>query len=105
MGVITEFLERKIPSDWYKRDLSARRTYWSMGAKDKEGLVEREHICAAEIWCECFNGDLKHMRRADAIEINNILASVQGWKRHEKAIRFGAVYGVQKGYVRTEKLL
>lgn len=101
MGVIAEFLERKIPPDWYKRDLNARRMYWSMSTKTDQNLIERDRVCAAEIWCECFNGALKEMRRADAMEINNILASMPGWKKSNKASRMGEAYGVQKGYIKA----
>ena len=102
VGVITEFLERKIPSDWYSRDLAARRAYWGMGAKSSEGLMERDRICAAEIWCECFLGEIKNLKRSDSMEINSILATIPGWKKYNKSIKFGSVYGVQKGYKRSE---
>ena len=39
------------------------------------------------------------MKRSDAMEINSILAAIPGWRKSDKAIRFGADYGVQKGYV------
>jgi len=43
--------------------------------------VPRDRICAAEIWCECFNKDISLMRRADAVEINSILDRLTGWKK------------------------
>lgn len=101
-GIIMEFLERKVPKDWNKRDLAERRDFWNFGNKnmDASNLVERTRICAAEIWCECFNGDLKLMKRSDSIEINSILASIPGWQRAEGALKFGTFYGVQKGYIK-----
>jgi len=62
--------------------------------------VERDRICAAEIWCECLGGDLKFMRRGDAVEINCALASLPGWKRLDTMYRFGSAYGHQRGFVR-----
>ncbi len=99
-GIIREFVSRKIPPDWMKRDLSARRIYWNSEFKaDESNLVDRDRICAAEVWCECFYGDLKLMRRSDAVEINNILSDINGWKRTEGALRFGSYYGAQKGFI------
>jgi hypothetical protein len=39
------------------------------------------------------------MRKSDAIEINGILATIPGWKKHNSTQRFGC-YGVQKGFFR-----
>lgn len=99
-GIIKEFVERPIPIDWDKRTLSERRLYWSgeFGHSNCE-TMERNKICAAEVWCECFGSDLKYMRRLDALEINGILATMLGWKRHNSNTRMGC-YGVQKGYVK-----
>ena len=64
--------------------------------------MERDRICAAEIWCECFLGEIKNLKRSDSMEINSILATIPGWKKYNKSIKFGSVYGVQKGYKRSE---
>lgn len=99
-GLVQEFLEKPVPIDWDKRDLQTRRLYLSGGfGQGTMETVPREQICAAEIWCECFGGDLKYMKRTDAIEVNNILSKISGWKRYDKARRFGC-YGPQKGFVR-----
>ncbi|KKX56356.1 virulence-associated E family protein [Brevibacillus borstelensis] len=100
-GVIREFVERRVPPGWEKRSLAERRLYWSGEFGRTEGeTVERDRICAAEIWCECLGGDLKYMKRSDAIEINGILSMIPGWKRHNTAARFGC-YGPQKGFVKA----
>jgi len=99
-GVIREFVERTVPVGWDKRSLADRRLYWSseFGVGTCETL-ERDRICAAEVWCECLNGELKFMKRADALEINGILAGLDGWKRHGSTTRFGG-YGHQKGFIK-----
>lgn len=99
-GIIREFVERRVPIGWDKRSLGERRLYWSgeFGRSD-EGTVERDRVCAAEIWSECLGGDIKFMRRSDTMEINGILASIPGWKRHNSTARFGP-YGIQKGFVK-----
>ena len=104
-GVIREFVAREILPDWDKRSIAQRRMYWQADTvKEDIKRVAREKICAAEIWCECFGGDLRTMRRSDSIEINCILQRISGWDKSQKAIRFGAEYGVQKGFIRSEKL-
>lgn len=100
-GVIREFVERRVPVGWEKRSLAERRLYWSGEFGREEGeTVERDRICAAEVWCECLGGDLKYMKRSDALEINGILAMIPGWKRYGSSFRFGP-YGQQKGFVRA----
>lgn len=101
-GIILEFLARKVPADWNRKDLESRREFLMFGYKtfDENLLVQRDRICAAEIWCECFGGDLKLMRRTDAIEINGILGTIEGWERATGALKFGSYYGPQKGFLR-----
>lgn len=99
-GLILDFLEKPVPRDWNSWELDRRRMYWGGGLLDNLELVERDKVCALEIWCEALNGEHQKLRRADAMEINSILAAAPGWIRIDKAARFGS-YGVQKGFQRT----
>ncbi len=100
-GVIREFVSRKVPADWSKRSLSQRRNFWADEFKRSEdGLMERDRVCALEIWCECLGGDIKYMKKSDAKEINGILAGLEGWKKSDKTMRCGAEYGIQRCYIR-----
>lgn len=100
-GLIREFLERPIPLGWEKRTLVQRSMYWSGDfARGNEETIARDRVCALEIWCECFNGDIKHMKRSDALEINSILGSLEGWKRHNSTMRFGYC-GAQRGFIKV----
>lgn len=84
-GLIQEFAERKIPSDWASWNIPQRRDFWAGTVHTQNGkeieLVERDRICALEVWCELFNGSTKDCTKADAREINNILANLKGWQR------------------------
>lgn len=102
-GIVREFIDRQVPADWPKWDLGRRRMFWSGTAKEGLILVDREKICAVEIYVECFNGDVKYMKKVDSVEINNILESLNEWKRDEKVSRFGS-YGVQRGFTKIEKI-
>lgn len=101
-GIIQEFLEKKIPSEWDSYDLMRRRQFWNGTLKlpETEVLMDREKVCAVEIWQECFNGDPKFMKRQDSTEINNILGNLKEWKRNKSVRRYG-FYGTQKGFERV----
>jgi putative DNA primase/helicase len=99
-GVIRAFVMRRVPQDWQKRSLAQRKLYWANEfGQQQEGLANREKICALEIWCECFGGDIRYMKKSDAREINDILSSMNELKKSEKPLRFGADYGLQRGYI------
>jgi putative DNA primase/helicase len=99
-GVIREFVERQVPTNWDKRTLSERRVYWGGEfSRDTCDTVPRDRICALEVWCECLGGDVKFMKRTDSLEINGILSCVPGWERHKSTSRFGYC-GTQKGFAR-----
>jgi predicted P-loop ATPase len=102
-GLIQEFVERKVPSDWSSWSVQARRTFWADGVLTQKGkdieLVERDRISAIEVWCELFNGSPKDMTKIDTREINAVLANIGNYKRCDRVMRFGP-YNVQRGFVR-----
>ena len=102
-GVIREFVAREVLPDWDKRSITQRKMYWQADfQKDGVQTVPREKICAAEIWCECFGGDIKTMRKSDSAEINGILSRIPGWERSKNGIRINSDYGLQRGFLRAE---
>lgn len=105
-GIIEEFLQKKVPMDWYQKSLADRRSWldnvFNQERTDEEQLMYRDRICALEIWNECFRqAGYNRMKKSDAREINSVLDRMPGWKRAEKSVRFGGDYGVQRGYVRA----
>lgn len=106
-GLIREYLNKLLPEDWYKLDISDRRMFIHGNdfGETKEGTLKREKVCAMEIWVELFNGDAKQMTPYQAREINDILRRIKGWKAHTKGtgkLRFGNVYGYQRAFVREK---
>ena len=101
-GVIHDFLEKQILANWEQIPVQSRKTFLAGQMKLPEGevLMPRDKVCAAEIWVECLGSDLKYMKRMDSIEINNILASMKGWRRNKSVRRYGP-YGTQKGFERA----
>ena len=101
-GLIREFIDRKVPADWQKWSIDKRRIFWGSqltGNQEQEGLILRDRICAIEIWCECFGGDIKAMKQTDVREINSVLEKLPDWERQKNAVRCGP-YDRQRGYMR-----
>lgn len=103
-GLIMEFAERQVPSDWAKWSIDRRRDYWAGAAHAQEGttieLVDRDRISAIEVWCELLGGSMRDMKSSDTREINGVLSMMPGWKRSDKVLRCGP-YDVQRGYIRA----
>lgn len=98
-GMIIEFLSRKVPVNWNKLSLNERRMFLANDQMQSGcELVERDRVCAAELYCECFGGDPKYMKRQDSIEINSILRGINGLVKYKTPRRFGDAYGKQKGF-------
>lgn len=97
-GIILEFVSRQVPDDWLKWTLDKRRDYWGgLAQGGSYTLVERDRICAAEVWCELYCKNISDMRKSDARDINAVLDRMDGWER--KSMRFGAGYGsLQRGF-------
>lgn len=104
-GMVTEFLNRRIPKNWYDMDPRDQRAFMAGTFKAMEDieLVEREKVCVAEVWQVCFGGDIKYLKKRDSIEINNILTGIKGWVRNKNVRRYGS-YGAQRGYEKSKVL-
>lgn len=99
-GLILEFIERPVPDDWVKWDIDQRRAFWSglaKGGEESYTMVERDKVCAAEVWCELYCKPISAMRKSDAREINAVLERLPGWRSIHG--RFGKAYGdKQRGF-------
>ena len=89
-GLISEFLEIKLPADWEDKDLFERRNWIATEAR---GEVERERVCTLEIWCECFGKDRSGMSRLDSAVIISALIKL-GWVKDPKKKKLKQ-YGAQ----------
>lgn len=102
-GDIQEYLEMLLPENWEKMDLFARRSYVQHAGFPMEpaGVRQREKVCALEIWCELLNGDKRDLTKSFTREINDIILKLGGWERMKSGVRFGELYGKQRGFIRT----
>lgn len=104
-GLIREYLNRLLPENWKDLDIGARRLFihGTDFGENKEGTIQRDKVCAMEIWVELFQGDPKQMTPMQAREINDILRKIEGWKPYSKGtgkLKFGKIYGYQKAFVK-----
>lgn len=99
-GFIMDYLERKLPETWADMNLYERREFLEGGELEQKGTVERQKVCVVEIWCEVFNGDPKNLTSITSREINGILRRLTGWGENSQRLRFGKLYGIQRGFVR-----
>lgn len=98
-GVIREFIERPVPVDWSKWPLDRRMIYWSGGVQGDIETVERDRICAAEIWVEALGGSLRALK-TEKREIDAIIAVTPGWRRTRAPVYFGKPYGNARGFTK-----
>lgn len=100
-GVILDFLDKPVPEDWQKWTLDNRRMFLNGAVKSETNLVLRDRICALEIWCEAFAGNMKDFRYSEAAEINDILRALPGWEKTSNGLRYGYC-GYQRGFQRKQ---
>lgn len=97
-GLMVDFLQQKIPSDWDNWDLNRRMMFWSGSEKTENiKLVERERVCALEVWCEALGRDMRIIKNTDSSMINNIIAMQPNWERLKYPVAFGC-YKNQRGF-------
>lgn len=94
-GPIREFVCQKVSREWLQVKILTRKNF---GATER--LVDRDRICAAEIWCECLGNDLKNMKISDSKTINDILEHLEFEDRRltKDRLYFGTEYGRQRGF-------
>ena len=99
-GIVLDFLAKQVPEDWAKWPLDRRRMFWAGAVQGDLKLVDRDKVCALEVWCEALDGRQKDIQYRDSAEINGILEACGDWQKTEKPMRFGYC-GVQRGFMKT----
>lgn len=102
-GIIEEYLNTKFPEDWDKMDLYDRRR-WLEDPLSKNGTIQKDFVCVAEVWCECLGKEKNDMSRYNTRDINEILKSLSEWEAIASTKNF-SLYGKQKYYKRKDSLL
>ena len=96
-GIINKYLDTLLPSNWETLEIEERRMY--LDDPKNEG-AEREHVCVAEVWCECLGKEKEDMDRYKTRDINDILRSLENFEQSRSSKSF-KIYGTQRFYSRT----
>lgn len=102
-GDVERYLETPLPENWAELDLTDRRAYLHSGEEfgvSAVGKVRREKVCALEIWCEMIGGEKKEFTISRAKEIQDIIMKTGNWEKSKTSMRFGSIYGTQRGFCR-----
>ncbi len=100
LGLIIQYIETLLPDNWADMDLYQRRDFLhgDTFSNPGEGTVPRDKVCAAEVWCEVYEKKLGELTSYEAKEINRLLDKLPMCVRAKSAMRFGKIYGSQRGY-------
>lgn len=98
-SIITEYLSRKIPVDWFDRSIENQKNYWLFNSEDDSILVERDRICASEILTICLGIEPKRQTSVDRKRVIDIVRKMSDYK-FMNTIRFGKTYGRTSGFIK-----
>ena len=111
-GIVVEYLEKQLPSNWDVLPLNIRRIYLENGhvpeqfnngmAFGGQTYAPRDSVSKIEIWSECFGRDTDQLRKIDSHEISAIMAQIDGWQDSGKRKRL-PIYGQQRVYERVSQ--
>lgn len=102
IGLIREFLDKKVPRNWYNLNLGQRKDfYFNSDAEIEQGEMLRDRVCALEIWQELFDGRPRDFTQLKARIINDAMAQIEGWER-KTSVRCGTIYGTQRAFVKID---
>jgi putative DNA primase/helicase len=99
VGIIQNYLDTLLPINWDELSLYERRAYLQGDALQSAGLVQRDRVCAAEIWCEALQSNQKDITPYGSRGIHDIMRNMAGWQSYKSKTSFKG-YGNQKGYHR-----
>lgn len=72
-----------MPEDWQRWSLDRRRMFWAGAVQGDIKLVDRDRVCALEVWCEALDGKQKDIRYADTAEINGVIEASGKWEKEQ----------------------
>jgi hypothetical protein len=97
IGIIGQYLERKLPAGWPEMDLYSRRQWLET---ESEGTVQRTCVCTMEIWAEALNGNPDRLDRYAGKEIRDIMSKLPEWRQQGNKRLTIHPYGRQRYFER-----
>lgn len=110
-GIVAEYLDKVLPTNWDALPLGMRRIYLDGGIIPTEYAIPgmwdnagpRKSVSKIEIWAECFGRDPDAMKRSDSYDIAAIMQQIDGWETSGQRER-QSLYGLQRVYQRGRVL-
>lgn len=99
-SIIEEYLQRKIPKDWFDRSIDSQKNYWTFNAEDKIELTERDRICTSEILTVCLGIESKRQTSIDRKRVLDILRKSRTYS-YRRNVKFGTNNSVTSGFIRV----
>ncbi len=99
-GIIAEYLEKLLPTDWDELEPYTRREW--LESSSEQGTVKRTTVCTMEIWVEALGGNPDRIDRYGAKEIRDIMAGFPEWAHQGNKQLTIKPYGRQRYYVRRD---
>ena len=102
IGMVTKYLDTRIPENWRSMDLAARRIYLHGDDFEFKGkTVVRTRVSNVEIFAECFGRDPMTLEKKDSYSISAIMRKLTNWKNARKFYNTG-IYGRQRYYEKQQ---
>ena len=98
-GIVARYLERKLPADWPRMDLYARRQ-WLEGSDS--GTVERTTVCGYEIWAEALGQNPDRMDAFEGKRLRTLMEKLPEWRYQGCARITVEPYGRQRYYKKED---
>jgi len=104
-GVITEYLDTKVPENW--NDMSpSERQMWLQNRADgfaAEGTEDIDEVCSLQVYIEALGRRMGDQKRMELLEITNVLKALPGWTQMPGRHRLHG-YGPQLVFRRISSL-
>lgn len=99
-GIVSEYIERPIPSDWFSRSIEEQKNYWIFKNEDDTDLIERDRVSTNEILSVCLGIEPKKQTSVDRKRVIDILKKSRTYS-YRRNIKFGKNNSVTSGFIRV----
>lgn len=99
-STVEEYLNTKLPSDWYELSIDERRDFFVgdiTSRKVGEDYILREKVCIKELMFELYG--INKIEAKESYRFKRILEGLEDWNRHPTSLRIKG-YGTQRGFTR-----
>lgn len=100
-SIITEYLSRPIPSDWFDRSIETQKNYWAFSTSEEKDLTQRDRVCATELLTVCLGIEVKRQTSFDRKRVIDVVRKMSEYK-YSNSIRFGTTYGKTSGFIKQK---